>query len=364
MRKTIGLLLVSAVLPMAALKAEPTELEIAPDADFAHKWTAMEFPVQLGDLKRDVIVAYADNQTNLSANYTGQLGDLFSLYIYRAGVADPSIWFDRALFALNQNSAFSSTNGAEQKTGMFTPSGGTSESGLLSVIKTGGPFRSTSLAIYASGDWLVKVRYSSKTLNPEEMEESLRLMLAQLPALENISTQPAYLVQPCQEPVKYKKAKRVKMKKDDAMSSALLGALAGMIMDERLEADEESDIVEPIDPVIFCREGDPSLQHTLYRPDESTESYTIAFGDSGVSGHVGFDGFSSLFSELESKKSKSKGQYSLSLRDGNKTLNYRPYRSLPKPDQAIKTIFNENAISSSNRPLGQENSAISIGGGT
>lgn len=362
LRKT-GLLVACAFLGVTGLHAQPSEVEIAPDADFDHQWTAMEFPVQIGDLKRDRIVAYADNQTNLSANYTGQLGDLFSLYIYRAGVADPSIWFDRAFFALTQNSGYSTTDVAGQRTGMFTPPGGTSESGLLSVIKTGGSYRSTSVAIYASGDWLVKVRYSSKKLDADAMEKSLRGMLAQLPALENISAQPAYLIKSCTTAVKFKKAKRVKMDKDDAMSAALLGALTGLVLDGATE-EEESQSATLEKPVTFCREGEATPQHTLYRPDEATDNYTIAFGDAGVSGYAGLDTLANLFSNAESGKAQSKAQYLVSLRDGNKTLNYQPYRSLPKPEQTIKTIFNENAISSSNRPLGDANSKISIGAGT
>jgi len=190
-RTFISGLFVALALPASA---EPQEVEIAAETDWKHQWTPMRFPASLGDFKRDRIYQFQERESDISANYLDPAGNLLSLYIYRPGLAEPAIWHDRALVSLGANDV------------MF----GSNESGALTVLTSKGAFRSTGVAIYSSGDWLIKVRLSSRGLDPEGLETLLREVLLALPEMPDYSEQKAYLIEPCLDTVEYTAAERLK----------------------------------------------------------------------------------------------------------------------------------------------------------
>jgi len=211
-RTFISGLFVALALPASA---EPQEVEIAAETDWKHQWTPMRFPASLGDFKRDRIYQFQERESDISANYLDPAGNLLSLYIYRPGLAEPAIWHDRALVSLGANDVMFGSNesGAGiqgKRSASFPPTGSKIESGLLTVLTSKGAFRSTGVAIYSSGDWLIKVRLSSRGLDPEGLETLLREVLLALPEMPDYSEQKAYLIEPCLDTVEYTAAERLK----------------------------------------------------------------------------------------------------------------------------------------------------------
>ncbi|MEP2736446.1 MAG: hypothetical protein ABJP34_09110 [Erythrobacter sp.] len=340
---TLGLVLLACA---GALKAEPAKLDIADDADWSHQWTAMSFPARWGEFTRDGIYQFEARETNVSAKYWDSDRDtLANLYLYRPGLAEASIWHDRALVALGASQTFGSEKVQGTRTASFTPSGGEAESGILTIIAAEGEFRSTSVAIYSAGDWLVKLRVSSRSLDPDGLEEMVRDLIKRIPALTGHSKRQSYVMEACLDEVNYADADRPNRGNSGSGNEGSSDAL--------FKPDDFIDRlkVKPDQTAKYCREGDGGLQGSVYRPIGAKDRYMVAIGDSGASLKVA--PAASLDSVLSADSSE-KPYFLVSLRTGDKVRVFMPFLTLPQPNQAMQVLMREPPFTTIERGLGEE----------
>ncbi len=342
-----------AIMP-STLGAQPVEFELASDKDWEHQWTDMRFPAEFDDFSRLSIYQFQDRETDISANYQGPLGDVLSIYIYRPGLADASIWHDRALVALGGNASFQDPGVKGKRTATFTPTGGASESGIMTVLATEGRFRSTSVALFSSGEWLVKLRLSSIRLEPEGMESRFREILQQLPKMEALSAQKAYLIEPCLDEISYSTAERFEPAEQDALgaNSPMLSLTAGLA--SMAQQNEQAPAAQ------YCREGNGGREGSIYRTAGIRDNYLIAYGDSGTS--VSVAPALSLDAVLASDdpEAAKRAHFLVVHKTAIEHRIFMPFKSLPQPNQASQAVFREAPIATLSRALGDEPAELQV----
>lgn len=332
----------------APAAAEPEKLDVDADKTWQHRWTAMAFPPRLGSLEREEIYQFEDQQSNVSARYwSEELGTLFSIYIFRPSEPDPSLWHDRALAAIEANEDIAPIDPASRLTASFVPPGGRSESGIRSVYASGSGYKSTGVALYQAGEWLVKVRMSSQRLDANGLDLALAEAIAGLPELDSVSATRAELVQRCASTIEFSEAERADV--DPILVATVSGILALPL----------SDGGEPrtVSEVRYCLEGPKEARYGIYRPNGAKDRYTIAFGDSGFSVAVGP---SKTLDAVLAESGTAAETYAVTSGDALQTRIFAPFLSLPTPDQAAHAALREGPIAAISRPLDGTRSTITI----
>jgi hypothetical protein len=339
-----------AIAPFAPAQAEPQEVPIEAEADWEHEWTAMRFPASFDGFTRSSIYEFQSRQSDMSANYEDAAGNSLSIYVFRPGIADASIWHDRALVALGASDEMfgeEEAKGAVQgkRSASFAPVGSDIDSGLLTVFASKGPFRSVGVALFASGDWLVKMRLSSRGLDPEGLEDLLRQTLGQLPEMAQHSATSAYLVEACLAEVNYPSAPRLMA--DGSDDDAIMSSLTDGRMMTRFNGTSD------LDGNRFCRVGEGGLEGTIYRPQKSEDRYIIALGDSGTSVHaapqVDLDEMLAQQGDIPVRSAN----FQVTYATATDLHHFMPFRTLPSPNQAARAVFAEKPITSVIRPLSE-----------
>lgn len=340
------------LLVAGPIAAEPQLIEIAADKDWRHKWTAMAFPARLGHFERTSVRQHQDRESDVAARYwSDETKTLLSLYIYRPGNPDPSLWHDRAVAAIAANKDLGQVDFTSRSTGFFIPPGGTTESGVGSVMSTDSDYKSTGVALYSADEWLVKVRVSSQELGVEELERELAAVISGLPALQSVSSTAAYAIEPCEESIVFAAAARPAKDLVDPMMVAVTGGILAVPVP--VDEAERS----RIEPVEFCRDGEGEAQYALYRPNGATDRYVLGLGDSGFSVDVGPALTLDAVLKADGKQS---GMYSVSTSDALVTKIFFPFSSMPTPEQAGDAALREGPVAAVSRPLGDEGSNITI----
>lgn len=116
-----------ASVPVAAAE----EIEVPPDAPFIHERTSIVFPPRLGDLHRRWVRDYGSAQYDVSAIYEAADGDTFlSFYVYRAGLPEASLWFDRLATIMAEREGFRPASHASLEPAAYRPAGSEAPIGL------------------------------------------------------------------------------------------------------------------------------------------------------------------------------------------------------------------------------------------
>lgn len=133
------------------------------------------------------------------------------------------------------------------------------------------------------------------------------------------------------------------------MMSGILGGLVAQVTDDRK--------VKPAaPPPTFCREpGTEQPAMGIYRPDASTERYTIAVGDAGQAVVVGRN-------ELAEAVAKTRRpRYSVSLVRLHETASFAEFSALPSPQQVVQMIGSSRPTSVSGT-WGKQRGTINVSG--
>lgn len=331
--------------------AQPAEIEVGANETWQHQWTAMEFPAELGAFERRRISEFRERQSNIGANYIeGQTGTVLSIYLYRPGNPSVAIWFDRALVAIGARTpedGYGIADLEDLKIERFIPSGATSESGLLAVMKVEQGFQSTGVALYRAGDWLVKLRISSNRMNVSQLQRVLRATLASLPPIEGVSEREAYFVAPCTGSVDSPQAIPFNDPKGD-------GALAMEASLNLMQAQFHEGDMGPT--AQYCRDGEPKGNFSVYHEDNDPNRYEIAVGDAGVSVSV----FPQRLYGAEPGGASAVDVYAVQMGNDLSTRVFRPFIGLPSVELVSSTINQEGPLSAVSRPLGNENIEVTL----
>ena len=186
-------------------------MDIAADASWVHEDTGITAPPAIADMKRFRATSFAADGSNNGFTYVSDdEGELFSLYVYRAGTTDVAMWGDAAMMAIAGNAKYDGLDYEHSLVSFFGDEEIGADSGIRFAMPVGGGFQATGLALYALGDWLVKARYSSAALDPQALDARLAQLVAQIPHAAPARRAPAaYRVEQCGTAMKAKKAKRV-----------------------------------------------------------------------------------------------------------------------------------------------------------
>lgn len=330
-----GLMLAIAALgaPLAAQAQQTRTIEVPANKKWQHAATGIIVPTNLLGMPRTGITDSTADESDIFLQFGDPDTTSLTLYLFRPGIADPSIWFDRIEPQILGREVY----GKPVPTGAvitFAPPGGTTTSALRRVYLPGkGPYTATGAAMVPLADWLVAARLSSTTLDPAALDAKLLEALAGLgwPKPGTAAEPTATPIQPCATPLAF--AKKAKLKKPD-MTMSLMGAmLAGMAEDPEVEK-------TPVEgPKGHCREGLAGLESATYRALNGGEGYTIAMGDAGRTISV-YRAFS--FEE------KDPG-FTVTLNDLSATYVYPSFDKLPAPEKVIEMVRKTRPISSSKR---------------
>lgn len=346
----VALLYVGLAMPAFAR----TTIELPADQSWEHQWTNMEFPAEIIGLNNRRITQFEDKEGNVSAQYfDDDYQTVVSIYIFRPGNPDPSIWHDRGIAAIQANERMGPFDLDSRDTRQFVPPGGTTASGILSVFGGSGEYKSTAVALFRADAWLVKIRVSSVAWAQERMSSEVDAIIRQLPEMVGVHEQASYPIKNCTTSIDFMDASRADPAEIDMMQ---LGIASGI-----LGAGDLAELKDETEPEkVYCRQGDHKPQFGIYRPDGALDRYLMAFGDAGFSVDVAKDnGVLPLLTEND-RQSASPTYYTVSTADALITRQFLPFLGLPTPNQAATAAFRDNPISSVSRPLGDDGSTITI----
>ncbi len=330
--------------------AQPTDISSEPDQVWVHEHTGTGFPAKLGRFDRSTIRDLTKNQLDIVVSYKdpNKQGGL-TLYIYRPAINSVPLWFETAKQSL-MNGSFGEFVTEKVTDTVFTPAGQSSTAGMLvSYSLSGSGYKSTAIAMAPINGWLLKVRYSSAEYDAQSLANEILKILSTVETGDDLEQAPKVLaVKPC--------AKKLKLKsKAKSFRPSLVDALIGGVITSAAEEDK-SDRDQTVKAVTYCRDPGEYEKWTVFRADESKNSYVLPLADSGralsvyqntVSGEISGDN-RKRYTPVHMKL----GQHDI----------YADVNVLPVPETLIAVINQGNLISSSTT-WPEEGSTITIDGG-
>lgn len=333
-------------LTAASAHAQSAPLDIAEDATWDHRWTDFIMPPTLGNWIRNDIKQFGENEVDVAGGYSQDATRSWvTIYIYRPGLNDVSVWHDRAVTQILANSGWTGVDRERMSTRFFTPANGAGEnSAIVSVMPVGGNLTGTGVALIPHGEWIVKIRMSSGVLDPAMIDAELGEMIDRLDFGRSDRTyEPAYLVQPCEDALPTRRTKRI----DSDAAGALLSAIAESTSREKIKEERDENGIYHVDAPTYCRDRTGDRMWSAYQPDGNRKRYIVAIADAGIALRVGRDELGSLLGDR-------KPRYNVTLLDKMQTSNYRPFSRLPGPEQAVSVVMREGPVSTSGRALGED----------
>jgi len=323
-----ALALFAMVATTAHAQQRPPQIKLSAKKAFKHKHGGIEVPPTMAGIARSGITALEQDHLDVYVRFEApDDSEAITVYVYRKVGGSLPVWFDRARQAIEGRSKLYGTPRRVEGALSFTPPGRTNAAGLIAAYApSAGPFKSTGVAMAPLGEWLVKVRYSSTTVPPEEMPARIRGVLDTLKWPTKLADAPAAtLVEPCTTPLL-----TAERSQPVAANGAvnLAGALQAM---PGLSSDEESR--NPA--ATWCRDDGAEPAGSIYRRDGSTDSYLIAISDAGRGVRVYRD---TLGPEIDPSV---KPSWRIEMLELSQTTAFASQDRLPPPSQAIEIVQND-----------------------
>jgi hypothetical protein len=311
----------AAAAQAAVAQRELRTIDAPAGSDWTHAQSRLVLPASAAGLPRGKIGDATTEQLDVVADYSDQsTGMTATVYVYRTGLPDAAIWFDRAVWAIQATPVYGLNGAALPAPSTFSASGSGRAIGLRqSMALTAPNLRSTALAVAPIGKWMVKVRLSSSSLDAAALDSKLSEVLSALGWPAEAGTGPAIApVLDCARPLKTKKAKIV----PQDMGQMLMAAVSDGAM--------ERDGPAPV----YCREPGLPASFGVYRADGSESSYVFTLDDAGNAMSV----FPAL--DLGSLLGGSGGKsWSMVRLDRNGTSVFPSFNRLPPPEQAASVAL-------------------------
>ncbi|HVL77779.1 MAG TPA: hypothetical protein VM346_00665 [Sphingomicrobium sp.] len=321
----------------APAAAQPRDIPLKAGSKYSHKSTRIALPPSLGGLPRARAVALDVDDLDVIVDYRStDEREITTIYLYRNAAGDLPLWFDRANAVIDSNPARFGKLTPAFPAAAFVPPGQSTASGLRVVYSTGGSgFASTALAMVPVGEFFVKMRLSSATLGPAELEARMREALAAISWPRRIAPAPAaVLVAPCDSALAFSGIAKPAPKNGAA---ALIGALIPSLANETAKSGEKSA------PVVYCRDARVLENAALYRPNGDKDRYLVAFQDAGRALQVGRNDLASIIAAAESAGDAG-ARYSVDLIGLSETQGFGDFATLPPPEQAIDLVSSSKPV--------------------
>ena len=165
--------LIAAALALAAAPG------LAQQGDWRHAESGVSIPREFGDLRVGDEREFGDAGRFDVIVQLGSDREPATLYVYRSAYPNPALWFDRVRTAMNENVGAQGVAAAPRA---ITLGGAPSPNALREEfdLPAGGQWRATSVAIIQAGEWIVKARVTSATLDRAGVAERMDRLLAAL----------------------------------------------------------------------------------------------------------------------------------------------------------------------------------------
>lgn len=270
MGKRVAALFTAAALLLSSPVAAQRQLDLPPGQAWIHESTGFGFAAQVDGFTRLKLSDFGKTESDISISYRDEAtGTIATLYVFRAGLPDVSIWADRADDSIIQNAEryYGTLDQANRRWSPLTLWGNNRNAGLTVVYGLKGKnLTATGLAMVRHGEWLLKVRMSSGRLDAARLEARLGSFLRALafPAPAHKAGR-VYQIKPCAAPLPTARVTQFESNVQESGVPALF--IPPTLPDNRP----------------FCRETTTIKNVTVYRPGGSLDTYVMTLGDGGNS---------------------------------------------------------------------------------
>lgn len=328
------------VASAAPVSAQLRSLDVPDDKGWQHARTGLILMGRLGEYQRSDLKDNGREELDVSATYRSLDGkSTATLYLYRPGVYDLPMWFDRSHTAMTLNREIKlgqSSSGVAR----FAPPGRSTQSALRIAYPFSGQVAGASgLAMIPFGEWLVAIRLTSDTMSVSALDAALSDLIAKIrwPA-KMAEAKLANPVRPCASPLKYKRAKLVQ----PDLAQALMSSVLGNAMRDVAKKDPARAAPSPD----YCLDQSMGPPFSAYRAADSRSAYVMAIGDAGVAATIA----------PEFSLSGETGRYGVTLEDWDSSDSYPSFNAMPSPQQVMALLQGSRPVASA----GRGNNTISV----
>lgn len=320
----------AALLPLFGAAAQEP-LALPEGQAWTHPHSGIGVPAKLAGIERAGATAFAEDHLNVGIAFDGD-DEALSVYIYRNTSGGVPVWFEQARWAIENRANF----GKPQTVGVpyaFSLPGRAETTGLKVIYRATeqADIKATGLALFSLGEWYVKMRASSDTRYPTELEAWMTQALNELDLPADLAPGPSVSpVADCRERLSLDSEAKDAPK---GGAAALLGGMLGMIGSEK--ASERKASPEPVSPDSWCRDSSLGQNQTVYRPNAATDRYLIALGDSGIGVSVYPDSAAALLGKDDEEKAS---RYTTTMIFGDRRVDFVAQDRLPSPERVVELI--------------------------
>jgi hypothetical protein len=345
----------AAMLCSGAAQAQgPRTVDLPANSGFKHRYSKIRLPPALAGLPRTRAVEFEADQLDTASEYaTGDVGEAYTVYIFRDVAGGLPVWFDRARWMIEHRDALGTAT--LHSAGRFAPPGRAEASGLVATYALAGTgYRSTGVALVPVGEWLIKLRASSRTLSPAELDSRMKAALAEIGWPKKMEPAPAAEPVAACATVLPLSGEAKPAQGEDGGAEVLMEALIGMAA---TVAPPKQAMPRP--KPRWCRDSTQLANAGVYRADEQKDGYLLALADSGRGVGVGRSA-GRFLDDLEDSKPPRPERYQVQLILLSQTLTSGLLDRLPAPAQAL-AIANEGRFASSFGTWGKGKTQVTIG---
>ena len=194
-----------------------------------------------------------------------------TVYIFRAAIPDARLWFERALPIVARSIPLDIFEVGPDES--FTAFGAAAPNGLQRIYTTTrqGPFRTTSIAVAQAGEWLVKFRVSSASLDRAGVAARIAALAGAIRFPSSAALSPLSApIADCQAPAAAAQGRPAPVDEE----AVAMGVAAGLSL--------MAQIRRPLASDGWCRDpGAPAAFGTLVRRGNGDGAWMILIGDAG-----------------------------------------------------------------------------------
>jgi hypothetical protein len=215
--------------------------------------------------------------------------------------------------------------------GEFVPPGRTNASGLLATYAlTGGPYRSSGVALVPVGEWLITFWAASRSRSPAELDARIPAALAEIvwPKMEPAPA--AVPVAACNSPLALSGDAKPVPKDRDSFEQSFMGAVIDAKLMEPLR--------RAVDPPKWCRDSIELDNAGVYRADQQKDGYFLAVSDSGRGVRVRRNSVTTSGQRVADSKAHSE-RYEVQMTQMSKISTSGLLDRLPPPAQALAIVM-------------------------
>lgn len=286
--------------------AEPLPIEAG--KSWTHQHSGIVVPTALDGAARTNAVAFAANELDVALSFDSA-GESLTVYVYRNTNGSVPVWFSQSQWALENREVFKGLVLAMTPSA-FTPPGQRAASGLVAVydLKGASGYKSAGVALFAAGDWYVKLRATSTVRSPADTAAWMTRAIGQLkiPAAGGAAVAP---IAACTTPLAFGTGAP-----GDAKATAAV----------RLEAG----VTAPSARITgggWCTDAALGGNRRVYRPVGTNDRYLLAMGDNGNAIAVRGEGAGNAY-------------YSVNFVAAGETIALVPRDRLPTPQQVFGLV--------------------------